>query len=196
MESNGKIIAIFDYDGTLAAHDSFSPFIVSVAGMPRLILALAVTFVEMIFQKPEKAERRSFVKETLIRKLLAGKRESDLGPAIEKVKRWSRELDTAKTLREHYAKGHHVVIASGSLSVYLPHLLRELPHHKLICTQVEVKDGVITGNTPGGNCVRARKAAIIADYIKAHGPFDDSYGYGNKPHDLPMLALVNHKTVI
>jgi len=196
MRADSKVIAVFDYDGTLAARDSFWPFLVAVAGWPRALLALGSTLVAAVINKPEKAERRSFIKERMIRLLLKGRRVDEFGPAIEKVKRWSRDLPTADLLREHYAKGHHVVIASGSLDIYLPHLLGKLPHHALICTEVESVQGVITGNTPRGNCVRARKAKLVAEYVEAHGPFDDSWGYGNLPHDLQMMELVKHRVIV
>jgi phosphoserine phosphatase len=47
-----------------------------------------------------------------------------------------------------------------------------------------------------GNCVRLRKAERVAEWLQDNGPFDDTYGYGNAPHDLPMLELLNHKIIV
>lgn len=192
--ADNKTIAVFDYDGTLAASDSFWPFLVAVAGWPKALTALFLSLASAA--TANKGEGRSALKEQMIRRLLTGVRIDELPPAIDKVKKWSRELPTAKQLREHYSAGHHVVIASGSLDVYLPHLLGNLPHHALICTELETTDGAITGKTPNGNCVRERKAQRVAKYIAENGPFDESWGYGNMPHDLPMLNLMKNRVIV
>jgi phosphoserine phosphatase len=99
-------------------------------------------------------------------------------------------------LFDHHAKGHTIVIASGGLDLYLPALVKDLPPCAVICTEMEIKDGIITGEMTNGNCVRQRKAELVAAYMAAHGPFDASWGYGNFPHDLPMLELVKYRTIV
>ncbi|NTU76734.1 MAG: haloacid dehalogenase-like hydrolase, partial [Alphaproteobacteria bacterium] len=80
--------------------------------------------------------------------------------------------------------------------VYLSALLEKVPYDALICTRLQAKDDVLTGLMESGNCVRQRKAELVAAYLAAHGPFAESWGYGNLPHDLPMLALVQHKIIV
>ena len=65
-----------------------------------------------------------------------------------------------------------------------------------MCTRVEVINGVVSGFMTAGNCVRKRKAEILANYIEKNGPFVESWGYGNYPHDLPMLELLDHRTIV
>lgn len=88
-----------------------------------------------------------------------------------------------------------MVIASGGLDLYLPTVLKAVPYDELICTRAEVT-GALTGAMVGGNCVRARKAAMVQDWLDRHGRFEDSWGYGNAPHDLPMMALMKNRVVI
>lgn len=196
-------IAIFDFDHTLITGDSLWPFLGYACGGPRAAAALAKAAVLFACRRgqnpgdPEIRDMRTFIKARLLKDLLAGRRPEQLGPAIEKLRRWQRLNSWVhRQLLDHHAAGHHIVIASGSLDLYLPELLRDIPHHALICTEVEIKDGVITGAMPSGNCVRQRKAGRIAAYLAAHGPFSESWGYGNIPHDLPMLALVRQRIVV
>jgi phosphoserine phosphatase len=46
------------------------------------------------------------------------------------------------------------------------------------------------------NCVRLAKAERLRDWLARNGPFRSVAGYGNAPHDLPMLALCDRRTVI
>ena len=144
-----------------------------------------------------RGDARTFIKSRLLMALLAGRRIDAFDAARRKLRRWVVWLEpTLRALREHHAQGHHIVIASGGLDLYLPTLLRDVPHDALICTQMEIKDGLVTGAMLSQNCVRERKAERVAAYLAAHGPFEDSWGYGNMPHDLPMLALVRHRVIV
>ena len=137
------------------------------------------------------------MKAYLLEKLLAGRAVSELAPSVGKLRNWRRWKDAVrKTLLQHHEAGHHIVIASGGLDLYLPELLKDLPHHALICTQVGVTNGTITGEMIFGNCVRLRKAELVAEYIEENGPFAEGWGYGNLPHDLPMLNLLKHRIII
>jgi HAD superfamily phosphoserine phosphatase-like hydrolase len=199
----GPVIAVFDFDGTLVESDSFWPFLGFVAGWPRtaaaLLGGLALFASRYLRDKndPALADHRTFLKAHLLSTLLAGRTVSQLAPSVEKLRGWRHWKENIRQeLLRHHAAGHHVVIASGGLDLYLPGLLRDLPHHALICTQMGVKDGVVTGEMISGNCVRLRKAELLADYMAKNGPFAESWGYGNLPHDLPMLNLLKHRVIV
>ena len=198
-----KILAVFDYDHTLITGDSFWPFLVAVAGWPRTLMVLGealAAFAALSFRHPQDAaltDFRTFVKGRLLVRLLAGRTPDSVRAAAEKTRLWQTWNESMRqTLLNHHAEGHHVVIASGALDLYLPVLARDLPHHAMICTQVEVLDGIITGAMPAGNCVRDGKAVLVKAYIDTHGPFTDSWGYGNFPHDVPMLNLVKQRVIV
>lgn len=195
--SGKRTVVFFDYDDTLVKGDSLWPFLVAVAGWPRAVTALFKALAGLVWILAKGGDHRTYVKEQLLRQLLAGKRVNELALAIERMRSWPRERGLVmNALREHHDRGNHIVIASGSLSLYLPALLSKVPHHAVLCTEMEIKDGVVTGRMASGNCVRARKAERVADYLLTHGPFDDSWGYGNAPNDLPMLEKVKHRVVV
>jgi len=196
-------IVVFDFDHTLIEGDSFWNFLSLIAGWPHTILALIGGVGQLALGRlkskhdPQFADHRTFLKAHLLERLVTGRKLADLPRAVETLRqrlRWKESVRTS--LQEHHAAGHHVVIASGGLDLYLVELLQDVPHHGVICTQIGVADGTITGAMVNGNCVRLRKAELVAEYLQQHGPFAESWGYGNLPHDLPMLELVKHRIVI
>jgi HAD superfamily hydrolase (TIGR01490 family) len=190
---NPRVIAIFDFDGTLIKGDSLWPFLYRLAGGRRSAGALLKALLFAFSQE----DGRTAIKEGLLRAHLENRCAAELAPAIADLKKWVRWIpSTVAALQEHHAKGHHILIASGSLDLYLPALLEGIPYDGLLCTSIGQKDGVLTGAMEGGNCVRRRKAERVKAYIEAYGPFADSWGYGNAPHDLPMLDLVQHRVVV
>ena len=44
--------------------------------------------------------------------------------------------------------------------------------------------------------MRDEKARRVAEWLAQNGPFSEVWGYGNRPHDLAMLALTDHPNVI
>jgi phosphatidylglycerophosphatase C len=202
MTEPAQPVAIFDFDHTLIRDDSLWPFLVFAAGWLRAGLALAAVAGAYAWRffwnrnDPVLADRRTFFKAHLLMRLLAGRRAESLGEALARLCRWRRWNEPMRrALQEHYDEGHHILVASGSLDLYLPELLRDVPYHGLVCTEVGVRKGIVTGAMPEGNCVRQRKAERVADYLEAHGPFGESWAYGNFPDDLPMLNLAKHRVI-
>ena len=200
---NQSTLAVFDYDHTLITGDALWSFLFYVAGGVNLAWAVAVTMAQWIWRytvnkhDPEISDMRTFVKAGLLRRLLAGKIVTEIAPAVEKLRAWQQWNEPMRqAVLDHAAQGHHIVIASGSLDVYLHTLAKDLPHEAIICTEIGIVDGRFTGEMMSGNCVRQRKAELVRDYITAHGPFADSWGYGNFPHDVPMLGVVRKRVLV
>lgn len=192
-----RVVVFFDFDGTLAKGDSLWPFLLAARGPLRCFWAGACALLIAVFAPPG-VDRRTIIKEKLLQKTLGGIAPSALAPAIERMKTWPRWIEgSVAALRQHHEAGHVVVIATGSLGLYMRPMLKAfLPYHDLLCTEIDEEGGVLTGNMPLGNCVRARKAERVASYIAENGPFADSWAYGNAPHDLPMMELVKNRVVV
>lgn len=186
--------AFFDFDGTLVKGDSLIPFLGYAAGWPKTLWALACSIAK---PDPGHPDRRTGIKSALLRKTLAGIPYEQARAAAKKLaplKLWKPLAYNA--LLKHKADGFTIIVATGALELYIHQLIEELPVDLVLATEMEVKDGILTGAIQGGNCVRAEKARRVQAYLKTHGPFDVTHGYGNAPHDLPMLALLDHATVI
>lgn len=191
-------LAVFDFDDTLIEGDSLWAFLsYAGGGTLRMSTAFVRATATLVVDDWRDESFRTLLKERLLRRLIAGKGCDELKPAVERLRGWRRWKEPIRqVLLDHYAKGHHVVIASGSLNLYMPRLIDDLPHHALICTDVAVVGGVVEGSMPNGNCVRKRKAERVATYMREHGPFGESWGYGNAPHDVPMMELMTHRVTV
>ena len=187
----------------LITGDSFFPFLAAMVGWPQTVFALveglwllAIGYIKNS-DDPNIKDYRTFIKSHLLYRLLAGKPTSQIAPAVAQIYKWQVwNKSIHKALLDHYAQDHHILIISGALDLYLPQLVKDLPQHDIICTQVEMRDGIITGTMLSGNCVRHRKAELLSKWLAVHGPFADSWGYGNYPHDLPMLNLLKHRIIV
>jgi phosphatidylglycerophosphatase C len=203
MPQEPQPLAVFDFDHTLAEGDSFWTFLALVGGWPRVGVALAealglFTWRHFIHQDDRtRIDRGTFFKQQMLTRLIAGKSVESLREAATALHYKLRWNDTIRrALQEHYDKGHRVVIASGSLDLYLPELVKDVPHHALLCTEIEISDGKATDIMKLGNCVRRGKAERVAAYIKDQGLFGESWGYGNFPDDVPMMNLLKHRIII
>jgi HAD superfamily hydrolase (TIGR01490 family) len=191
-----KRAAIFDYDNTLILGDSFFPFLSFAVGRVSACMGLAEALAAYALRRPSES-LRTFIKDYLLHRLLKGKRRADLGEAIDRLRQWQKiNAPVMQSLREHSERGDKIVIASGGLDLYISDLLNGVPHDAVICTDIGIENGFITGDMINGNCVRERKAERVSAWLADNGPFDETFGYGNYPHDVPMLNLVKHRIIV
>lgn len=198
-----QTLVVFDFDDTLIHGDSMWTFFALVAGWPKTVVTFLVAFASYHFKKMQKdaelqrVDRGTFLKTHMLHGLIRGQKVETLGLRATQLRsklRWDEAM--VSILKDHYDKGHRVVIASGSIDLYLPELIKDLPHHDLLCTDIEIYNGIATGDMFKGNCVRKGKAERVETYIKEHGPFGESWGYGNFPDDMPMLKLLKNRVVV
>ena len=195
-----KNVAIFDFDHTLIMGDSLWPFLMNVAGGISCYAALAEAVAILALQHARgqtDGDDRTVVKAQMLRRLLKDRKRERLVDAAVRTRAWQKEnAPLMRRLREHREQGDTIVIASGGLDLYLPELLRDVPHDALICTQIGVADGIVTGEMINGNCVRMRKAELVGEWLAVNGPFGESFAYGNYPHDVPMMELTKHRIIV
>jgi phosphatidylglycerophosphatase C len=189
-----RTVAFFDFDGTLVKGDSLLPFLGFTVGWPKLVREFTRALMRPEAGHPDK---RTAIKATLLAHTLKGVPVTQAKAAAQKLaplRHWKQPAQGA--LMRLKQDGALIVVATGALDLYIDRLLEGLPVDKIIATDMESANGILTGRMAGGNCVRAEKARRVAAFIKTHGPFDEIHGYGNAPHDLAMLDLCDFKTII
>ncbi|AWK87836.1 HAD family hydrolase [Azospirillum thermophilum] len=194
-------VAFFDFDGTLIHGDSLLMFVGEVIGRHRARLAFADALRSGMHRhvrgRGPGVDFPGSVKTILLKRTLRGLPLADAQAAAERLARrirWHEPL--LETLRTHLREGRRVVVATGALDVYMPTLLRGLEVDDLLATGMEVVDGHLTGRLSTGNCVRLDKAQRVKAWIEQHGPFAETWGYGNRPSDLPMLSILDRGVVV
>lgn len=189
--------AIFDFDGTLVHRDCFVPWLAVIGGWARVTRAgIAVVARDGPFGR--KGDFRTRIKAGMVRRCLTGVAAAEARSAARELSRhlnWRRDIRTR--LERHQAQGHRILIATGSPSL----LVGEIAAHVLgvdqvIGTELGIADGRLTGELVSPNCIRAVKRDRVAEWLARHEPIRETWGYGNAPHDLPMLSLLDHAQVV
>ena len=82
-------------------------------------------------------------------------------------------------------------LVSGSLDVYLTEWCRRRDLD-LICTELEVEDGTVTGRYRQGDCVGSEKARRILEKYNL-ADYGVIYAYGDTSDDDDMLRMATRK---
>lgn len=199
--ADGRAIAVFDLDCTLTRRDSLIPWLIELRGWRRTALAAAHSgMVNPLRRDTGAGDLRTRIKQRLLARLLAGVAVETARQAAHAVGRrigWNPAM--LRALEGHRDRGHQVLVATGSATLCAEAMLGDrvgAAGIAIIGTRLEVEGNRLTGRLAGPNCVRLAKADQVAAWLERHGPFTERWGYGNAPHDLPMLALMDHRMVV
>jgi phosphatidylglycerophosphatase C len=185
--------AVWDVDGTLVSGDTLLPFLhrfVSAAKLGRILAgSLAV--------QGGKSDRRGAAKAAMLQQVL-GDREV---AAVDLIARRYAAEDVMHRVRSdrlrrwqwHRAQGHHMVLASASLNLYLRHLGTLLGAHEVISTEMSTLNGRLTGRLATPNCRGTQKAIRVLEHL-ASRPASTVWAYANGTADRPLLALADVAT--
>ncbi len=91
----------------------------------------------------------------------------------------------------HQSQGDRVVVVSGSLDVYLGPWCHKRGL-ECICTTLEERGGIMTGEYLDGDCVGPEKARRILERYDL-GRYEVVYAYGDTSEDQEMLDLAHRK---
>jgi HAD superfamily hydrolase (TIGR01490 family) len=98
---------------------------------------------------------------------------------------------------EHRSRGDVLLLATASNSLLTQPIAKMLGIPNLICTWVEMNDGVPTGKLVGSASFRDGKATTVKKWIEENPvTLDDSWGYSDSYNDLPILNLVAHPVAV
>ncbi len=182
-------LSVFDFDGTLTTRDSFVPFLRFAFGkrvFARRMMRLVMPTLQCFGRKVTRDE----LKGVLIETFLTGVEESWVDKKAEEFcqKYWSRLMRPLGLIAvaAQVNSGATVTICSASPAMVLKPFAKKLGI-KLIGTNLEVKDGLLTGRISGQNCRCAQKVARLeAEY----GPLSSYYlrAWGDTRGDYEMLA--------
>lgn len=194
------MVVAFDFDHTLTVRDSVVPFVVRVAGIPRVVGAVIKTFptVLSLLQKRD----NDGLKEHFALHCLAG---LDSEAVAEMGLQHARRIvssrmrsDTCRRLRWHQERGDVVLVVSASFGAYM-HVVGDLLEvDAVLCTELADQDGVLTGQLDGANCRGAEKVRRIRQWLTEAGlsPAELDIAYGDSSGDDEMLAMAHHSVRI
>ncbi len=98
---------------------------------------------------------------------------------------------------EHQAQGHAITLLSGSLSMLLAPLQRELKADWLIATELERENGRFTGEIAGPHPRGPNKLRLLEELSRTQG-FDlsQAYAYGDHVQDAFLFHSIGHPVAV
>ena len=191
-------VAAFDVDETLTVRDCVVPFMRSVAGVGRLI-KVTLSDIGTTIQSVRRRDR-DFLKAKFVAGVFSGRDAREIEAlgidfASKVADGWLRG-DVASRMRWHQEQGHVVILVSASLGAYLHPLGDLLEVDAVLCTELEEKDGLLTGKLVGQNCRGKEKASRVQKWCQDSGIAieDLVYAYGDSSGDTELLELFSEPT--
>ncbi len=192
--------AFFDLDGTIIAthsvKDLFIERLVTGKVQSEEIMDMAnMTFRYMFDSADFEEALRSSVSN------MQGMKEQELIDLAAKVteERLVPQVypEVRAIIKAHREKGHTLVVVTSASQYQVGPLARELGIDNIICTELEVRNGKLTGELNGPPCYGKAKLTAAKDFARDRRiTMKKSYFYSNGNEDLPLLQAVGHPVAI
>ena len=192
------VVAAFDFDGTLTWGDTFMPFLARGLGWPRFLLAL-LQCSPWLAGYALRLVPNDVAKQKLMLRALKGKSTAEMDAWTT---RWlARDFpgqlrpQAMAQLAEHQRAGHCCVMVSASPDIYLSRVAAQLGFDGLICTEMAVDGGRLTGLMRTPNCYGEQKVLRLTAWMRERFGSDTTvtlHAYGDTSGDKPMLRMAEH----
>lgn len=98
----------------------------------------------------------------------------------------------------HRAKKHTLVLVTAANSFLAEPIAKTLGFPNVICTQVEMRDGCLTGNISGVPAFQHGKVIRLMTWLlrERRLSLSGSWFYSDSHNDLPLLKLVDHPVIV
>lgn len=108
----------------------------------------------------------------------------------EELKRFIRD-DARREVQFHMNNGARTVILSASTAAFCEQTRKILGMDDVICTELEIIDGIFTGKMKGRYCYGPEKLIRAKQYCREHGlRMEDAFYYADSIADLPVMEAV------
>lgn len=185
-------LALFDFDGTLTAKDSLDEFLKHSVSREKYLLNM-FKFIPYFILWQTKLMNNGIAKEHLFRIFFKGLDEKNFKAiaknfSLTKLDQIMRK-DRMKLLQEHKNNGDRVVIVSASMQSWLQPWC-DKNNIELLSTQLEFKNGKVTGRFLTKNCHGIEKENRVRELLNIKD-YETIYAYGDSSGDTEMLAMAD-----
>ena len=190
-----RIIACFDFDGTLTTSDSLLRFL-WFAVSPQILICRSLQSGFLLLKYALGLIDNNRGKEQLFSYLFARMEKEDF---ILKSELFSKSIlpsilnDRAlNKLNWHQKHGHECVLISASIEDYLVPWAVQAGFSKVIGTRLAVDaNGLLTGKFLAKNCYGPEKVRRLEEYLGILDQFE-IYAYGDSRGDKELLGIADH----
>ena len=192
---NNKIVAYFDFDGTLTTRDTLIPFLIYAIGFKKFICIIPLLIPSIILYLCKIIDNEELKQRTL-RMTIRGLSTQHLEELAKKFAKFKLnahlEPEIYAKMEWHIEQGHQIYIVSANLALYLKYWVEQHKLSGIIATEIEFVDGKCTGNLATRNCYATQKPLRVEQYLQYNQiSYDYSYGYGNSRGDYELLDMVD-----
>ncbi len=122
----------------------------------------------------------------------------ELGERIFKKKLAGAIYPEAREIVEtHRDLGHTIAIVSSATKYQIEPAAREMGIDYILCTDLEIKDGIFTGEVIRPTCFGQGKRDAAEDFCEDFdADMEQSFFYTDSDDDLPLLEAVGHPRVV
>lgn len=191
-----KNLALFDFDGTLCDRDSFTGFIF-YSLKKRHILKQGIKILPWIKAYYLNIYPAHYMRPKLFAAMFSHMAAEEMQQIAEQyamclIEQLNPAIYAQLLKHQHY--GDDVVLVSASLNLYLSPLCQHL-NIDLICTEIEIKQQIITGQFFTADCsAEQKRLRVLEKYRPEH--YQNVYAYGNSKEDLAMFKLANYSHMV
>ena len=93
-------------------------------------------------------------------------------------------------IKWHQAEGHRVIVVTASCDAWLGDWTKQMGL-EILCTEMELNDGVYTGELSKPNCRGTEKVNRVKQHLNIEN-YSEIYAYGNDHGDNQLLAMADH----
>lgn len=192
---NKRVVAAFDFDGTITYRDSLLPFILMRNGVVKTLCKTAPITPTLIGYLLGNVERQR-AKEAILTAFFRGRDIEELKKAGEiyangPLKRLVRK-EALERIAWHVKRGDQCLLISASIDIYLLPWAKPLGFSEVISSKLELSENnTATGKLLGANCWGEEKMRRLEALL---GPRENYtlYAYGDSKGDGPLLAAADY----
>ena len=192
-----RVVAAFDFDGTLTRRDTLAPFLVRSHGSARVagaVLRHGPTLASAALGRGD----RDRAKAELLHTLYA---DTDVAIAAGLGQQYATQVlarrmrnDTLARLEWHRREGHELLLITASLALYAEPIAERLGIPTVFATRLAQTGGVFSGALDGANMRGPEKARVLDEHLA--GSDAVVWAYGDSAGDRELLARADHGILV
>lgn len=188
-----KIVAAFDFDGTLTTKDTFFAFIIHVRGKKHLFRVLLRNF-PFLMGYVLKIYPNWKAKEKLFSACFSGMYQSEfklLGKQFALLHRHLLRHEAVAALQYHLSQQHTVYIVSAGMEAWIVPFFSEFNNIRFLTTRPEIVNNTLTGRLGNRNCYGEEKRLRFLAQEPSRNEYT-LYAYGDSKGDRELLKEADH----
>lgn len=191
-----RVVAVFDFDGTITKGDTFLPFLLHSFGFWKTLWCLAycspylVAYILKLVKNDYAKEKMIYF---LFNKLDIAKLDRVLQNFIENKLNSYMRKNVIDRLKWHQKQNHITVLISASLNVYIEPWANKFNFSYVESTVLEKNKNKYTGKIIGKNCYGIEKVHRLEKIFKNEFSNFETYGYGDSSGDKFFISLCDYK---